>query len=114
MPANTDFTNILPDPNNMYNDAGQDSGTIGGPGFASVKLLSKSQTAKSRTNSGRLVTRHFGKHNWEIDIKYNPMTREEFEPVYSFLLSKQGQLVPFFVSLPFPYNKPYLPIVSPV
>lgn len=94
------FTNILPDPNNLYNDVGQAAGSVGGPGYRSVKLSSKHQTQRNRTNSGRTVTRQVGAHQWEIDIEYNPMTREEFEPIYSFLLRQQGGLNSFFVSLP--------------
>jgi hypothetical protein len=37
---------------------------------------------------------------WKIDISYNPLTRSEFEPVNSFLMSKQGRLTPFYVVLP--------------
>ena len=35
-----------------------------------------------------------------MSITYNPMTREEFEPVYSFLLQRKGRLNPFYVVLP--------------
>lgn len=40
-----------------------------------------------------------------IDITYNPMTRDEFEPVYNFLMEKRGRLKPFFVVLP-QYSSP--------
>ena len=98
--AAADFTNILPDPNNAYNDAGQAAGSQKGPGYASVKLASEHEIMKTKTNSGRMITRDNSHHKWTIDITYNPMTREEFEPVYSFLLQKRGFLKPFFVSLP--------------
>lgn len=100
MPALTNFTNILPNPNNAYNVAGQDSGNNVGPGFNSVKLSSKHQINKTRTNSGRLITRELSGHQWNINISYNPLTREEFDSVYSFLLQARGTMKPFFVSLP--------------
>ena len=92
--------NILPDPNYRYGDHGQDDSGPYGPGFKSVKLESQTKIARNETNSGRLVSRSHGNHKWSISISYNPMTREEFEPVYSFLLSRQLSLKPFFVSLP--------------
>jgi len=100
MPAVTDTTNILPNPDNAYNVAGQDSGSDKGPGFVSVKLASEHKINNQRTNSGRLISRDLSGHKWNIDITYNPLTREEFEPVYSFLLQARGTMKPFFISLP--------------
>lgn len=103
--AQGSFTNILPDPNNAYNDAGQAAGSTKGAGFSSVKLSSQHEIMQGRTNSGRLITRDNSHHKFNVDISYNPMTREDFEPVYSFLLQKRGFLKPFFVSLP-QYKEP--------
>lgn len=93
------FQNTLPDPNNPIGDGGQNTGSAG-PGFASVKLASEHKIMNTRTNSGRLVSREVTGHKWDIDLTYNPMTRDEFDPVYSFLLQKRGSMKPFFVSLP--------------
>ena len=101
MAAYTEFQNILPDPNNQIGEGGQTSGTAG-PGFASMQFSSKSPTQVSRTNSGRVITRNVLAHNWEIQVRYNPMTRDEFEPIYAFLLNK-GRLNPFFMHLPNQY-----------
>lgn len=95
----TSFQNILPDPNNSIGDAGQSTGTAG-PGFASVKITSEQPYMTDRTNSGRLLARANAAHKWKINITYNPMTREEFEPIYTFLLQRRGPLNPFYVSLP--------------
>ena len=91
----------LPDPNfKRFVDGTDDaSGTVG-PGFASVKLTNDQKILVSRTNSQRLLARAVAGQKWNIDINYHPMTRAEFEPVFSFLLAKQGPLTPFFVSLP--------------
>ena len=37
---------------------------------------------------------------WKINVTYNPMTRAEFEPIYSFLLQRKGRLNPFYIVLP--------------
>ena len=99
MAAFTSFQNILPDPNNTIDSAGQSGGTTG-PGFSAVSLSSRQPMMRDRTNSGRLLTRAVSYHKWEIKISYNPMTRAEFEPVYNFLAQRRGSLTPFFVSLP--------------
>lgn len=93
--------NILPDPVNKINAAGQaDANGSAGPGFAKIKFRSSYQTQVSRTISGRGVQASPGFHNWEFDINYNPLTRAEFEPVMNFLEERQGRLKPFFVILP--------------
>ena len=97
--AFTNHLNILPDPNNAIGDAGETGGTAG-PGFASVKVTSNQPTMKDFTNSGRILARAVARHQWKINISYNPMTETEFNRVYSFLLHRRGGLKPFFVSLP--------------
>ena len=92
--------NILPDPYHLITPAGDAGSGATGPGFASVKLSSNQPIMRDRTNSGRLVSRVSAYHKWDISIGYNPMTKAEFDPVYTFLLHKQGTLKPFFVSLP--------------
>ena len=91
----------LPDPNFKRRFDGEDhtSGTTG-PGFASVRLTNDQKVLSTRTNSQRLISRAIAGQKWKIDINYHPMTRDEFEPVYAFLLAKQGPLNSFFVSLP--------------
>lgn len=96
------FSNILPDPVNKITDAGVYDNSTGtaGPGFASAALRSVGETQVSRTRSGRGVQRAQSLHYWECDIKYNPMTRDEFAPVDSFLLSRNARKTPFFIALP--------------
>ena len=103
----TDFQNILPDPNNSIGYAGQfgadttpSQDAKPGAGFASVDLSSEEKIMKTRTNSGRYISRAASNHMWKINIKYNPLTRLEFMPVYSFLMEKRGGLKSFYVSLP--------------
>lgn len=95
------FSDILPDPDNKINEAGaSDSEGSEGPGFASVKFKSTNETQVSRTKSGRGVTASPSYHTWSFDINYNPMTREEFDPVASFLEARDGRFKPFYVILP--------------
>ena len=99
--AFSSFANRLPDPVFKITEAGENSNSgLAGPGFASVKFSSDQPISVSRTNSGRVITRAIVSHRWKIQITYNPMTRNEFEPVYNFLLEKRGRLKPFFVKLP--------------
>ena len=99
MASFTSFQNVLPDPNNSIGNAGQSTGTAG-PGYASVSVTSEQPMLRDRTNSGRVLARSVAGHTWKIKISYNPMTREDFEPVYTFLLQRRGPLNPFYVSLP--------------
>ena len=99
--AFSSFANRLPDPVFKITEAGENSNSgLAGPGFAQVKFSSDQPISVSRTNSGRVITRAIISHRWKINITYNPMTRDEFEPVYNFLLEKRGRLKPFFVKLP--------------
>jgi len=96
------FMDILPDPLYKRSYWGKQDGTGDqpGPGFASVSVTSDQQMMLTRTNSQRVISRASAGHKWKIDINYNPMTREEFEPVSSFLHMQRGPLTPFKVSLP--------------
>ena len=102
MGAFSAFANRLPDPAFGVDEAGQNTNSAAnyGPGFASVNFTKEQPTMMSRTNSGRVVTRSLVGETLKIAISYNPLTRAEFEPVYSFLTEKKGRLKPFFVSLP--------------
>jgi hypothetical protein len=108
----TSFSNILPDPNNKITDQGDiDSSGVAGPGFTGVGFTSNGSTQVSRTNSGRGVHRDQEVQYWSFSIKYNPMLREEFEPVDSFLASRNARKNPFFVILP-QYSKPRDPLFA--
>lgn len=100
------FSDLLPDPDNKINDAGvTDAAGNAGPGFLSLNFRSNQETQRSKTISGRGVNASPNSHSWEFDIRYNPLTRDQFEPVSSFLESRRGGLFPFFVILP-QYNAP--------
>ena len=93
--------NTLPDPNNKINAAGDiDSNGSAGPGFSSVSLSSQQPITVNRSNSG-LAFRSISKfQKFSADIKYNSLTKTEFNVVYSYLIERQASLEAFFVELP--------------
>jgi len=113
MAAFSSFSNRLPDPNYSIEETGKGGSGTAGPGFASVQFTSNQPVAISRTNSGRVTTRAIAGHNWKIAITYNPMTRDEFEPVYAFLQERRGRLKPFEIVLP-QYNAPRSTVTSTI
>ena len=113
MAAFSYFSNRLPDPNYSIEETGKGGSGTAGPGFASVQFTSNQPVAISRTNSGRVTTRAIAGHNWRIAITYNPMTRDEFEPVYAFLQERRGRLKPFEIVLP-QYNTPRSTVTSTI
>ena len=113
MAAFSSFSNRLPDPNFSIEETGKGGSGTAGPGFASVQFTSNQPVAISRTNSGRVTTRAIAGHNWKIAITYNPMTRDEFEPVYAFLQERRGRLKPFEIVLP-QYNTPRNTVTSTI
>jgi len=97
----TAFANILPDPANPITDAGDTSPTgTPGPGFSAMNFRSVTETQVSRTVSGRGITRDGGSQRWEFSISYNPMFREQFDPVDTFLAGRNPRKDPFYVILP--------------
>jgi hypothetical protein len=54
----------------------------------------------TNTNSLRRELADAAHHYWTIDIKYNPMTRDEFDTVFAFLRLKAVTMDPFYVLLP--------------
>ena len=93
---------ILPDPNNTITPAGQDSGTgsVAGPGFSSVTVTSQQPVVMNRANSGLAFKSINRYQKFMVDIKYNSLTKAEFNVVYPFLLQRQATLEAFFVELP--------------
>lgn len=97
----TKFLDILPDPNIKIGAAGnQDEAGTAGQGFASVKLSRNLDTDVSRAISGTMVRAWQSMPKWEVTLNYNPLTKAQFDPIYSFLLEKQNGLKSFYVILP--------------
>lgn len=90
VPANTELT---------FTEVSGAGGTAG-VGFKNVSFSSNAPIMRSRTNSGRLITRSNMYHKWDIKVSYNPMIQSQFNVIYPFLVGRQGTLKPFFVKLP--------------
>ena len=88
----TTFANRLPDPAYGIAETGENVNATAnyGPGFATIKVTSEQPISVSTTNSGRTITRSVAAHRWKIAITYNPMTRDDFEPIYNFLMERRG------------------------
>ena len=94
--------NVLPDPNNNITPSGESSGTgaVAGPGFSSVTLTSQQPYVMNRSNSGLAFKSINRYQKFTVDIRYNSLTKAEFNVVYPFLLQRQATLEAFFVELP--------------
>lgn len=107
MPVFTDFSDLLPDPFHRIGDAGQ-SLTVAGntaPGFSGLKMTNSYEVQLNRTRSGRGVPRSDASPYWSFSIQYNPMTKNTFDVVESFMLGHNTRLNPFRVILP-NYSRP--------
>jgi len=58
------------------------------PEFQAINLESRHNNVMSETVSGRMQVRTLGGQRWSFTAKYNPMTREEFQPVFAFVMSQ--------------------------
>ena len=70
------------------------------PEFQAIDLQSRHNTLISESISGKIQARSIGGQRWSFSAKYNPMTREEFNPVYAFVISQQGMLGQFTIVPP--------------
>jgi hypothetical protein len=70
------------------------------PEFQAINLTSTHNNLRSVTVSGRVQVRTIGGQKWAFSAKYNPMTREEFQPVFAFTASQQGALGTFTIVPP--------------
>ena len=61
------------------------------PKFNAINLQSESPTLFSETVSGRMQSRKIGGQKWTFTASYPPLTRSEFNPVFSFVVSQQGR-----------------------
>jgi len=70
------------------------------PEFQAINLESRHNNVMSETVSGRMQVRTLGGQRWSFTAKYNPMTREEFQPVFAFVMSQQGRFGAFTIVPP--------------
>jgi len=70
------------------------------PEFRAINVSSNHSNLFSETVSGRVQVRSLGGQRWSFTAQYNPMTREEFQPVFAFVMSQQGRLGSFGIVPP--------------
>lgn len=70
------------------------------PLFTSTSLQSMFPTLFSTTQSGKRNVRKFGAHKWVFTAAYNLLSREEFMPVFAFLMKQEGSYGSFTIIIP--------------
>ncbi len=70
------------------------------PKPSSAKVRSVSPNFVSTAHSLRQVATTRNAHRWGIELKFPPMTRDEFAPIWAFLTDLQGRLNSFSYVLP--------------
>lgn len=70
------------------------------PEFAAINVTSRHANVVSETRSGRRQVRSIGAQRWAFTAQYNELKREEFAPVYAFIMTLEGQLNTFTITPP--------------
>lgn len=65
------------------------------PTPSSISITSISPTLTSLTHSLKRQVRRRGGQRWLFDVKYPPLSREEFAPIWAFSIAQQGQFKTF-------------------
>lgn len=65
------------------------------PKPSNISISSISPTLVSLTHSLKRQVRRRGGQRWLIDVKYPPLSREEFAPIWAFSIAQQGQFKTF-------------------
>lgn len=103
--SNFRYLDILPTPNVSIDQSGfgSDIPEIGqsyGQPYSSIDLSQSFEDTSEKTLSGKYISKRVSYPKWAVNIKYNPMTKASFMPVYAFILQSGGSLKPFWVQLP--------------
>lgn len=72
------------------------------PGFREVETSVRHYNLMSESINGRLQVRSLGASRREFKVKFPPMTKAEFEPIYDFLILQGGMLETFSITIPNP------------
>lgn len=79
------------------------------PGFTDVQTRVRHYQLKSESINGRIQVRSLNSRRREFTVSYPPMTKQQFQPVYDFLLEQEGMLETFQIDLPDPSLDPATP-----
>lgn len=96
MPAYATYPQTLPDPNLPVGEIG-----VPGPGYRQLELSANQPNIYS-LSAGSQRKGSFANQRgyWTLTITYNKLPKDEFNILYSFLLSKKYSMEPFYVNLP--------------
>ena len=67
------------------------------PAFNAINLESVSPTLYSEALSGRQQVRKVGGQKWAFTAEYAAMTRNEFQPVWAFIIAQKGRFGSFSI-----------------
>jgi len=70
------------------------------PAPVSYEIRSKTNTIKSESLSGKILTRKVGGQRFEMKLVYPPMQKQQFGQIISFLNEQDGQNGIFYVRIP--------------
>ena len=70
------------------------------PEFAEVKVTSRHSAVRSETRSGRTQVRSLGAQRWALTGRYNDLTRDQFAPVFAFVMTQDGGAEEFTMTPP--------------
>lgn len=67
---------------------------------SSFTIFSTAQTTSTTTQSLRRIVSTRGGHRFGLKFNYAPMTKEEFLPIWAFLIKQAGQFGSFSIAMP--------------
>ena len=67
------------------------------PAFNSLNVKSVQHTYVSRALSGRRQARQLGGQYWMMTATFPPMTRDQFAPIYAFVVKQRGRFESFTI-----------------
>lgn len=70
------------------------------PEFSAINVDSISANIRSETRSGRMQVRSIGAQRWRFTARYNDLTRDDFAPVYAYIMATGGGLESFDIVPP--------------
>ena len=70
------------------------------PVFSSIGFTSEQKTITSTTDSGKMFSVQVDGQRWKFSASYPPMSRNNFAPVYAFIIKQRGQKETFQIIPP--------------
>ena len=74
------------------------------PKYRSIDTRVRHYNLKSESINGRLQVRSLGSNRREFTLSYPPMSKADFEPIYDFIVARQGSYETFDIAIENPTN----------